>query len=140
MVDAKEEPDVTGDDIPNAFIQTKLPEKKDSEIVVMEIMGKLVDWLVELVPETCRCFFVIERGKKVLYVVVLCTIYGMLEAKMLWYQELRRKLESIGFEFNPYDPCVVNIVVKEKQDTVRFHMNDILSSHVDAKVNEDFYD
>ena len=94
---------------------------------------------MELAPETYRGFIVTERGKKVLYVVVLRAIYGMLEATMLWYQELRRKLESIGFEFNPYDPCVANRVVENKQQTVRFHVDDILSSHMNKKVNDDFH-
>ena len=139
MVDAHEGRDVMGADVPNAFIQTSLPKRKGEERVVMKITGKLVDWLVELAPETYRGYVVTERGKKVLYVVVLRAIYGMLEAAMLWYKELRRKLESIGFEMNPYDPCVANRTVNKKQHTVRFHVDDILSSHMDKKVNDQFH-
>ena len=105
----------------------------------MKITDRLVDWLVELAPETYRGFVVTKLGKKVLYAVVHRAIYGMLEAAALWYQELRRKLESIGFRFNPYDPCVVNRVVEKKQHTVRFHVDDILSSHMDKKVNDQFH-
>ena len=58
---------------------------------------------------------------------------------MLWYKELRQKLESIGFRINPYDPCVANWIVRKKQHTVRFHVDDILSSHMDKEVNDEFH-
>jgi len=48
-------------------------------------------------------------------------------------------LEAIGFKFNVYDPCVANRNVNGKQHTIRFHVDDIMSSHVDSKVNDDFY-
>jgi len=47
-------------------------------------------------------------------------------------------LESVGFKFNEYDPCVANRIVTGKQHTVRFHVDDILSSHVDTNVNDEF--
>ena len=62
--------------------------------------------LVDLAPETYAPFVVIEKGKRVLYVQVLKAIYGMLQAALLWYKTFRKDLESMGFEFNPYDPCV----------------------------------
>ena len=104
----------------------------------MKITGKLVKWLIELSPETYQRFVVEERGKKVLYVEVLRAIYGMLEAAMLWYQEFKRKLEGIGFKFNDYDACVANRVVDGCQHTVRYHVDDLLSSHVNKKVNDNF--
>ncbi len=47
-------------------------------------------------------------------------------------------MEKIGFEFNPYDPCVANRQVQGKQHTVRFHVDDLMSSHVNKKVNDEF--
>ena len=32
----------------------------------------------------------------------------MLQAALLWYNKFRQELEKEGFEFNPYDPCVVS--------------------------------
>ena len=61
---------------------------------------------------------VYENGKKVLYVEVLQALYGMLIAAILWYKEFRTSLESIGFEFNPYDPCVANRMVNKLQHNV----------------------
>ena len=62
----------------------------------------------------------------------------MLVAAILWYQKLQKDLESIGFKINPYDPCVANQMVRGKQHTVVFHVDDLKCSHVDKKVNTEF--
>ena len=139
-IDAKEGRDVMTNDLPNAYIQTQMPKtKKGEERVIMKFTGVLVDLLVELAPEVYADFVVYENGEKVLYVVVLRAIYGMLVASVLWYKKLRGDLESIGFEFNPYDPCIANRMIKGKQHTVRFHVDDLMSSHVSADVNTQFH-
>jgi hypothetical protein len=139
VIDAKEGRDVMTADVPNAFIQTTMPKTKDGETrVIMKITGVLVDLLVEMAPTTYKEFVVFENGKKVLYVEVLKALYGMLVAALLWYKQFRGDLEKIGFKFNPYDPCVANMTVNGKQHTVRFHVDDLMSSHVDKKVNDDF--
>ena len=119
-------------DVPNAFIQTAMPEPKEGEErVMMKITGVLVDLLVQMAPEIYGPYVVFENGRKVLYVQVLQALYGMLVAALLWYKQFRGDLEEIGFEFNPYDPCVANRIEKEKQQTVQFHVDDLKSSHVD---------
>jgi hypothetical protein len=62
----------------------------------------------------------------------------MLMASLLWYKKFRGDLEGIGFEFNPYDPCVANRIVSQKQQTLHFHVDDLMSSHMDPMVNNDF--
>ena len=62
----------------------------------------------------------------------------MLEALLLWYRELWKDSEGINFVFNSYDPCVANKVINTHQRTVWFHVDDILVSHKEAKVNSDF--
>ena len=69
----------------------------------MKIMVQFVDWMVDISPETYNICFILERGKKILYVIVLKTIFWRLEASMMWYQELKRKLEGPWFKFDPYD-------------------------------------
>ena len=73
-----------------------------------------------------------------LYLQVLRALYGMLVAALLWYRMFRKDLEGQGFEFNPYGPYVCNRVIDGKQHTVMFHVDDLMSSHVDAKVNTEF--
>ena len=62
----------------------------------------------------------------------------MLIAALLWYNKFKLKLEGHGFIFNPYDPCVANKTVNDKQQTIIFHVDDIKSSHVDPQVNDEF--
>ncbi len=81
---------------------------------------------------------VYEKGKKTLYTSVERALYGMLQAALLWYKKFRSDLENVGFKFNPYDPCIANRMVNGKQQTIRFHVDDVMSSHVDPKVNTAF--
>ena len=96
VIDAKEGRDVMTADIPNAFIQTPLPEErlKGSERIFMKIEGRLVDLMTDLDPDLYGPHIVYERGKKVVYVQVLRAIYGMLISAVLWYEKLRGELEK----------------------------------------------
>ena len=40
--------------------------------------------------------------------------------------------------FNPYDACVANRMITGEQQTVRFHVDDLMSSHQEAKINDEF--
>ena len=44
----------------------------------------------------------------------------MLQAAIWWYSKFREDLESKGFKFNPYDPCVANWMISDKQHTIIF--------------------
>jgi hypothetical protein len=139
IVDAKEGRDVMTCDIPNAFIQTKLPNiESGDERVIMKITGVLVDLLVDISPEVYGPYVVYDKHKKALYVQVLRGLYGMLVAALLWYTDLRKDLEGKGYVFNPYDPCVANKTIGMLQHTVRFHVDDLMCSHMDPKVNDEF--
>jgi hypothetical protein len=43
-----------------------------------------------------------------LHVKMLKAIYGMLQSSLWYYKKFCKDIESIGFEVNPYDPCVAN--------------------------------
>jgi Reverse transcriptase (RNA-dependent DNA polymerase) len=138
-IDAKERRDVMTADIPNAFIQASIPALKPGEDrVIMKLTGALMELLVEQAPDVYGPYVVMEKGKRVLYLQVMRALYGMLVAALLWYRKFREDLESQGFVFNPYDPCVANREVDRKQHTVRFHVDDLMSSHVDPEVNDEF--
>ena len=62
----------------------------------------------------------------------------MLVSAMLFYCKLTKALLSYSFELNPYDPCVVNKMVNGEQLTVCCHGDDLKSSHIDPKVNDEF--
>ena len=87
-------------DVRNSFMQTVIPEKLNGKRVIMKILRKLVQWLLELDPTFYKGFVLIEKGAQVLYLDVLRASCGMLEASMLWYNQFRGDLESEGFVFN----------------------------------------
>ena len=130
-IDAYEGRDVMTADVPNAFIQTDMPEvKPGDERVIMKITGLLVDMLVQVDPQLYGSHVVYERGRTVIYVPVMKAIYGILTASLLWYQKFRKDLEGIGFVFNNYDACIANREKNGSQHTIRFHVDDIMSSHM----------
>ena len=73
----------------------------------------------------------IEENKKILYVKMLKALYGMLKSSLLYYKKFRKDIEEIGFEVNPYDPCVANRMVNGKQHTIVWHVDDLKCSHVE---------
>jgi hypothetical protein len=136
VIDAKQRRDVMTLDIPNAFVQTKID--LDGDKVIMKIRGQLIDLLLEICPGVYDKYVVNEGKHRVLYVRMLKALYGMLISSLLYYKKFRKDIENIGFEINPYDICVANRVVNGKQHTITWHVDDLKSSHVDPKVNDEF--
>jgi len=64
----------------------------------------------------------------------------MMVSSLLYYKKFRKDIESIGFEVNPYDMCVANRIIKGKQHTITWHVDDVKSSHEDSKVNDELLD
>jgi hypothetical protein len=139
IVDVKEDRDLMSCDIPNASLQTKLPDAEcPNEKVIMKITGVLVDLLVIISPETYGSYVVMDKHRRVLYIQLLRGFYGMLVAAFLWYLNFKRDLEKEGYKFNPYNSCVADKIMKGKQHTVRFHVDNLMCSHMDPKVNDVF--
>jgi hypothetical protein len=134
IIDAHERRDVAVIDIPNAFIQTRVDNPK--ERVIIRLRGVVVDWLVKAAPEVYGPFMTTDKkGMKVLLVECLNAIYGTMIAGLLYYRKFSDSLTEQGYVANPYDPCVWNKVIKGKQSTICFHVDDCKISHVSAKVN-----
>ena len=53
-----------------------------------------------------------------LYLELLKALHGILIESLLFYQKLRNYLEAIGIKVNPYDPCVANNMIRDKQMTI----------------------
>jgi hypothetical protein len=104
----------------------------------MKIQGTLVGMLLELNYEKYSPFVLNEGRNKVLYVVMSKALHGMLQSALWFYTKFKKDIEQIGFVLNPYDPCVANIMVDGHQHTITWHVDDVKSSHVDKKMNDDF--
>ena len=92
--------------------------------------------ILDLDSQAYRKHVASENENKLIYTVVLRDIYRMNISSPLFYRKFCVDLENIGFEFNPYNPCVSNRIKVGKQHTVRFLLGDIMSSHMNPKVNK----
>jgi hypothetical protein len=123
VIHAKEERDVAVFDIPNAFIQTHVEDEKG--MAVIKLRGVLVDILVEITPDVFKSY----ATTVIRQLVVRCrnAQYGTMVASLLYYRKFTKSLFGIGFELNPYDPCVANKIIC-------FHVDDCKLSHHNPKV------
>ena len=134
VIDAKQNRDVITLDIPNAFVQTPVPES--DEKVIMRITDLLVDHLENLFPSTYKQCVTIENQTKIIYVEMKKALYGMLLSSFLFYKHFRKDHESIGSKINPYEICVANRKIKGHEQTVTWHVDDVKVSHVSKEANE----
>ena len=102
------------------------------DYVIMKFTGSSVDILCEMNPGHLR-FVTIENGVKVLYVRLIKAIYGCVKLALLWYDLFYGHLQSLGFVLNPYDSCVANCVIKGKQCTIAWYVDDTKISHADPE-------
>jgi len=98
----------------------------------------LFEILIEIDPEINQDYVELEDGRRTLYVIMLRALYGMMMSSVLYYMKFQEDLKSIGFQGNPYDPCVANRTVKGNQGTVTWNVDDLKSSHANSKVNDGF--
>ena len=130
-IGTKEGRDVAIIDIPNAFVTTRIEDKKDT--VIVHLRGKLAELMVATDPEIYKKYVSVNRkGELVLYVEALNALYGIMKAALLFYLKFVKNLKSIGFLLNPYDPCVAIKIVDGAQLTVVWHVDDLKVSHMDA--------
>jgi hypothetical protein len=133
IINAEEERDVAVIDIPNAFVQTRMEDEKDMAII--KLRGVLVDILVEMAPDVYKSYATTDKkGTKQLLVQCQNALYGTMVASLLYYRKFTKSLTEIGFELNPYDPCVANKIIKGEQMTICFHVDDCKLSHRKSKV------
>ena len=64
----------------------------------------------------------------------LRSIYGIIQAAMLWYNFYTERLSKMGFVINPYDRCIPNKMIDGKQCTIAWHVDDNKVSHVSKEV------
>ena len=136
VIDAKQKRDIITLDIPNAFIQTNLPQSDKK--IIMRINGKLVDLIVELFPNDYRQYIYQKNQTKIIFIEMKKKLYGMMMSSLLFYKDFRKNLESIGFVVNPYDICVANQKIYGHQQTVTWHVDNVKVSHINSKANDEF--
>ena len=94
--------------------------------------------MVQTDPKLYRKYLVNKKGKKVLCLHLQKVLYSMMKSVLLFYQKLVSELKSMVFVVNPYDPCTANKIVDGHQLTLRWHVDDLMISHVDMSAINDF--
>ncbi len=133
MINALEDQDIAVIDIPNAFVQTVI--KDEEHRVIVRIRGLLVDILVSIAPDVYGPYMSTNKaGQKVLLVQCLNAVYGTMVAALLYHKKFVKSLTKQGYKINPYDGYMANKVVKGKQVTICFHIDDCKFSHKSSAV------
>jgi hypothetical protein len=65
-------------------------------------------------------------------------LYEMLHSSLLYNKIICKEIKQIGFEVNPYGTCVASKMVEGKQHIITWHVDDVKSSHVNKRVNNEF--
>ena len=119
---SEDEDDVVTFDVAGTFLLPTLPKGQKNK-VSLKLKGVFVDIMYEVNP-SYKNTIIHERGGKVLYMLVLRSIHGIIQAALLWYELYSNKLQEMGFVLNPCDSCVANKIINGKQCTIAWHVDD----------------
>jgi hypothetical protein len=112
-------------DIPGSYLSADMGEE-----VIMMLCGRFAELMVKTAPNIYRKYITVDSNNHpVLYVKLQKSLYGYLRSALLFYQKFVGDIESQGFELNPYDPCVANKMINDKQFTMVWHVEDIKMLH-----------
>ena len=103
------------------------------DFVVVKFTGESVDVLCD-VDSGYKEYVSFEKGKKVLYVQLLTALYGCLRSALLWYELYTTESKTMGFELNPYDSCVANKTIDDKQCSIGYYADDNIATHDSATI------
>ena len=117
-------------DVTGAYLHAEMTNNK---YVLLKLEGDFVDIMCRMNPEY-ENIFVIEKGKKFLYLIVVRSIYGCVESSLILHELFSSTIKQHGFKINPNDRCVANKSVNGKQCTIAFDLNDNKISHVEHEV------
>ena len=73
------------------------------------------------------------NGNPIVYDKLQKVLYRLLKSSLLFYKKLLSDSDLMGFELNPYDPCVTNKIKNGKQMMIIWHINNLKISHVDLR-------
>jgi len=108
MIDATKRRVVVVADIIEVYLNTDI-----DEFLLLNMEGEQVDVLCKI-DSKYGDYVTVEKGKKVLYLVLKKALYGCLQSALLWYKIFSITLMEIGFKLNSYDLCVANSIINSK--------------------------
>ncbi len=101
----------------------------------MRLDGILAELMVKVAPSMYHKYVTTNaNGKPVLYIQLEKVVHGMMKSALLFYQKLIADLQSIGFEINPYDPCIASKNINDKEMTICWHVDNLFMCLADPAV------
>jgi Reverse transcriptase (RNA-dependent DNA polymerase) len=128
MIDSFERRDVATADVAGAYLNADM-----DDFVLLKLTGNTVDIMCRA-NDKYSAYVAQEYGKSVLYLQLMKALYGCVRSALLWYELFTSTLQTMGFELNPYDLCVANKIIKGKQCTIVWYVDDNEISHEDPNV------
>ena len=112
MIGAMEVREVATSDIPGTLLQTDY----DKGDIYIKIEGAMVNLTKEIDPDYYKYFiYIYKRGRKCMYAESKKAMRGTLEALLLFWVNLSKILEEMGYQINEYNWCVMNKIIYNKQ-------------------------
>jgi hypothetical protein len=127
-IDAKEGRVVMTCDVPGAYLHCDM-----DELCHVLLEGVLVDLYLNVNPAAKDMVTYSRTGKKRLYTRMNKALYGHMRSGRLFWENISSKLQSLGFESNPDDLCVMNKMVGDDQFTIVLHVDDLKLSFANAE-------
>ena len=122
VIGAQEHRDVATIDILNAFIQTHVEKIEEKATII--VRGTLVDVLVDIAPDIYGPYVKNDKkGVKTLILRFHHDIYGTMVASLIYYKYICKTIKHLGFNINPYDPCISNHTIDNNQHTIFWHVD-----------------
>ena len=96
-----------------------------------------MDTLVEIFPNVYKLHVTTDKkGVKQLLLQCHNALYCMMAESLLYSCKFTKSLIDVGFNINPYDPCVANKMINGQQMTICYHVDNCKLSHHRIKVND----
>ena len=101
----------------------------EGEKLHMKLEGKTSELLTKIEPKIYWKYVTNKKGRTFLYVELEKSLYGTLQASLLFWRNLTSSLQEWGLEINTYDWCVANKTVNGKKMTVVWNVDDLNIYH-----------
>jgi hypothetical protein len=114
-------------------ISVALSHTNTKDYMIKKLVGMLAKLMIKMNPKLYRQYVVLEKGRSVLYLQLQKALYGMMKSALLFYKKPVVEFQEMGFEINPYNPCIANKMVNGMQMTIRWHADDLMVSHLNQE-------
>ena len=106
----------------------------------MKITEELVDILSSTDKKLCAFHIVKEEKRKAICVITERAICEMSISALEHCKKFRKNIESVEFEVNPCDSCVIKKMADEFQMITCWHVDDSKISHRTETATDEFID